>query len=72
MLLAMYEYLSKFQIFMHRGDGSKRAVHIQAKQRNWELHNLYSSPNIISTTKARRMRGAGQVCMEKAMHTLFQ
>jgi hypothetical protein len=34
MLLAKYKYLSKFQIFMHRGDESKRYVHIQAKQRN--------------------------------------
>jgi hypothetical protein len=29
------------------------------KLRNDELHNLYSSPNIIKTIKSRRMRGAG-------------
>jgi hypothetical protein len=31
---------------------------------NDELHSLYSSPNIISVTKSRRMRWAGHVaCM---------
>jgi hypothetical protein len=28
---------------------------------NEELHNLYTSPNIISMTKTRRMRWVGQV-----------
>jgi hypothetical protein len=28
---------------------------------NEELHNLYSSPNIIRMIKSRRMRGAGHV-----------
>jgi hypothetical protein len=28
---------------------------------NEELHNLYSSPNIIRTIKSRRMRWAGHV-----------
>jgi hypothetical protein len=36
-----------------RGDGRK--LH------NEELHNLYSSPNIIRMTKSRRMRLAGHV-----------
>jgi hypothetical protein len=31
------------------------------KLHNGELHNLYSSPNIVRTTKSRRMRWAGQV-----------
>jgi hypothetical protein len=31
------------------------------KQHNEELHNLYSSPNIIRMIKSRRMRWAGHV-----------
>jgi hypothetical protein len=31
------------------------------KLHNAELHNLYSSPNIITMTKSRRMRWAGHV-----------
>jgi hypothetical protein len=31
------------------------------KLHNEELHNLYSSPNIIRLTKSRRMRWAGHV-----------
>jgi hypothetical protein len=27
----------------------------------WELHNLYSSPDIIRRIKSRRIRGAGHV-----------
>jgi hypothetical protein len=34
---------------------SRRKLH------NEELHNLYSSPNIIRQIKSRRMRWAGQV-----------
>jgi hypothetical protein len=34
-------------------DGSWRKLH------NDELHNLYSSPNIVRVIKSRRMRGAG-------------
>jgi hypothetical protein len=34
------------------------------KLHNEELHNLYSSPNIITMIKSRRMRWAGHVaCM---------
>jgi hypothetical protein len=41
-------------------DGSWRKLH------NDELHNLYSSPNIVRVIKSRRMRWAGHVaCMEK-------
>jgi hypothetical protein len=36
-------------------DGSWR------KLQNDELHNLYSSPNIVRVTKSRRMRWAGHV-----------
>jgi hypothetical protein len=36
-------------------DGSWRKLH------NDELHSLYSSPNIVSVTKSRRMRWAGHV-----------
>jgi hypothetical protein len=28
---------------------------------NWQLHNLYSSPDIIRQIKSRRMRWAGHV-----------
>jgi hypothetical protein len=39
-------------------DGSWRKLH------NDELHNLYSSPNIVWVIKSRRMRWAGHVaCM---------
>jgi hypothetical protein len=31
------------------------------KLHNGEVHNLYSSPNIISEIKSRRMRWAGHV-----------
>jgi hypothetical protein len=36
-------------------DGSWRKLH------NDELHNLYSSPNIVRLIKSRRMRWAGHV-----------
>jgi hypothetical protein len=36
-------------------DGSRRKLH------NYELHNLYSSPNIVSVIKLRRMRWARHV-----------
>jgi hypothetical protein len=36
-------------------DGSRRKLH------NYELHSLYSSPNIVKVIKARRMRWAGHV-----------
>jgi hypothetical protein len=35
--------------------GDRRKLH------NEELHNLYSSPNIIRTNKSRRMRWAGHI-----------
>jgi hypothetical protein len=34
------------------------------ERHNQELHNTYSSPNIITVSKSRRMRWAGHVaCM---------
>jgi hypothetical protein len=36
-------------------DGSWRKLH------NDELHSLYSSPNIVTVNKSRRMRWAGHV-----------
>jgi hypothetical protein len=40
------------------GDGS------WIKLNNYELHNLYSSPNVIRVIKSRRMRWTGHVaCM---------
>jgi hypothetical protein len=38
-------------------DGSWRKLH------NDELHNLYSSVNIVRVIKSRRMRGAGHVAL---------
>jgi hypothetical protein len=35
--------------------GERRKLH------NWELHNLYSSPDVIRQIKSRRMRWAGHV-----------
>jgi hypothetical protein len=46
------------RIFGHKRDevtGEWRKVH------NEELHNLYSSPDIIRQVKSRRMRWAGHV-----------
>jgi hypothetical protein len=36
-------------------------IGVWKKLHNGELHNLYSSPNIITTIKPRRMRWAGHV-----------
>jgi hypothetical protein len=33
----------------------------RSKLHNNELHNLYSSPNIVTVIKSRRMRWAGHV-----------
>jgi hypothetical protein len=33
------------------------------KLRSFELHDLYSSPNIVRVTKSRRMRWAGNVAL---------
>jgi hypothetical protein len=43
------------------------------KLHNKELHNLYSSPNIIRMIKSRRMRWAGHVPRmgKRGMHTGF-
>jgi len=38
---------------------------------NKELHNLYTSPNIIRVIKSRRMRCAGHVALMGEMHTIF-
>jgi hypothetical protein len=38
-----------------KGDGSWRKLY------NYELHSLYSSPNIVRVIKSRRMRWAGHV-----------
>jgi hypothetical protein len=39
--------------------GVKLGLSLGIKPHNYELHNLYSSPNIITTTKSKRMTGAG-------------
>jgi hypothetical protein len=38
------------------------------KLHNEELHNLYSSPNIIRMVKSRRMRWAGRVARMGEIH----
>jgi hypothetical protein len=47
--------------------GSWRRMH------NEELHNLYTSPNIIKEVKSKKMTGAGHLaCMgQMRMHTKF-
>jgi hypothetical protein len=42
------------------------------KLHNEELHNLYSSPDIIRQIKSRRMRWAGHVAHMKSDHELQQ
>jgi hypothetical protein len=55
--------------------GSKRDEVIGGwrKLHNEELHNLYSSPNIIRMIKPRRMRWAGHVARvgRRGMHIEF-
>jgi hypothetical protein len=42
--------------------GSKREGDVSwSKLHNDELHNLYSSPNVVRVIKSRRMRWAGHV-----------
>jgi hypothetical protein len=38
---------------------------------NKELHNLYSSPNVITVIKSRRMRWAGQVALMEEMRNVY-
>jgi hypothetical protein len=43
---------------------------LEKKLYNEELHNSYSSPNIIRIIKSRRMRWTGQVvCMKNIRNT---
>jgi hypothetical protein len=42
------------------------------KLHNEELHNLYSSPNIIRMIKSRRMRWAGHVARMEAPRTAYR
>jgi hypothetical protein len=54
----MFENMVPWRIFKPKRDdvtGEYRKLH------NEELHNLYSSPNIIRQMKSRRMRWAGHV-----------
>jgi hypothetical protein len=48
---------------LRRISGPERdeVIGIWRKLHEEELHNLYSSPNIIRMTESRRMRGAGYV-----------
>jgi hypothetical protein len=52
---------------IHEAKGGWRKLH------NEELHNLYTSPNIITTVKPRSMRWAGHVTRMGGigMHTGF-
>jgi hypothetical protein len=42
------------------------------KMHNEEIHNLYSSPDIISMIKSRRMRWAGHVARMGKMRNAFK
>jgi hypothetical protein len=42
------------------------------KLHNEELHNLYSSPNIIRMIKSRMMRWAGHVACMKAKRNAYK
>jgi hypothetical protein len=44
----------------------------QRKLHNDELHNLYSSPNIIKVIKSRRLRWAGHVAQMGAMRNAYR
>jgi hypothetical protein len=46
--------------------GEKRKLHIE------ELHNLYSSPDIIRQVKSRRMRWAGHVARMGEKRKLYK
>jgi hypothetical protein len=50
----------------HEATESWRKLH------NEELHNLYSSPNIIRMTKSRRMRWAGHVAQMRAQRNAYR
>jgi hypothetical protein len=57
-ILRVFEHRVLRRIFEPRRDEVKRDWR---KLHNEELHNVYSSPNIIRTIKSRRMRWAGHV-----------
>jgi hypothetical protein len=42
------------------------------KLHNQELHNLYSSPNIIRTIKSSRMRSAGYIARKGEKRNLYR
>jgi hypothetical protein len=42
------------------------------KLNSWELHNLYSSPDIIRQIKSRRMRWAGHVARMGERRKLYK
>jgi hypothetical protein len=46
--------------------GQKRKLHEE------ELHNLYSSPNVIRMTKSRRMRWAGHLVRMGAKRNAYR
>jgi hypothetical protein len=47
-------------------DGSCRKLH------NYELHSLYSSPNIVRVIKSRRMRWAGHVARMRELRCVYR
>jgi hypothetical protein len=57
-------HLSIFKLYSYKmmlGHKRGEVTGQQRKLQNWELHDLYSSPDIIRQIKSRRMRWAGHV-----------
>jgi hypothetical protein len=63
--------LRVFQNRVLRIFGTKRDEMVGGRRRlhNEELHNLYSSTNLIKIIKSRRMRWTGHVALRRGMHT---
>jgi hypothetical protein len=62
-IFCSHQIISVFEYRVFRNIGPKRGEETGEWRRlhNEELHDLYSSPNIIRVTKSRRMRWAGHV-----------
>jgi hypothetical protein len=63
-LLLGFQFYSSYKRFIEV-TGDWRKLH------NEELHNFYSSPNIIRMSKSRRMRWAGHVARRKEKRSAY-